>query len=432
MCYSRYCRICLVMLLFGVVSPAMAQPSIPSSEPRLCRQLYEQRHDSLLWYGKDSVHVALRQTLIHWLDSASYLALDDGHYYASALRNYVMRFPSDSAAIRKTDRCFTDAAISFAIDLHTGMGVHKMIGWDEISAKRKESSTAFIVSELAAITTANTLSDFFQAIQPNSPPYRSLQAALCKALPGREQEHVKELYAALNIIRRLVSLQLDSCIVVNIATGRLSYLRHDSTLLSMKVVAGKPSTPTPLFFAWCDEVVLYPYWNVPRNIAVNEFLPMFKKNRGMVDLLKLQVIGDNGKILNHRKIQWGNYSRSYFPFRLRQSTGCDNALGMLKFNLTDPYNVYMHDTPFKLAFSSPERYFSHGCIRLEKPNILANMLLATPIDSSLLSSAIHDEPPANYLLPAPVPVLVVYVTATVDKNGLVLYEKDAYHLFRQK
>lgn len=81
-------------------------------------------------------------------------------------------------------------------------------------------------------------------------------------------------------------------VVVNIASAELRYYRQDTLVLGMKVVVGQPSKRTPRFAAWCDGVVLYPYWNVPHKIAIRELLPVFRLAPGVVGLsevLKLQI-----------------------------------------------------------------------------------------------------------------------------------------------
>ena len=145
----------------------------------------------------------------------------------------------------------------------------------------------------------------------------------------------------------------------------------------------------------------------------------------------MQVIDVNGRIVNASKLNWSSYTKDNFPYRIRQSTGCDNALGVMKFNLTDPFNVYMHDTNNKSAFLSGKRFYSHGCIRIEKPLQLANLILPTPVDSFFVQSCLKDEKPMELNLVNAVPVFVIYSTVNVDSNNNVVYYKDVYSLFKK-
>ncbi|MGH2566409.1 MAG: L,D-transpeptidase family protein, partial [Ginsengibacter sp.] len=224
--------------------------------------------------------------------------------------------------------------------------------------------------------------------------------------------------------------KFEKWIVVNIASATLRYYESDSIKLRMKVVVGKPSTRTPRFAAHCNQVVFYPYWNVPASIALNELLPEFKRNPGDVDALNMQVLDLKGNIIDYHKLNWKNYSKAYFPFRIRQSTGCDNSLGVVKFNLTSPFSVYLHDTNNKTAFLSGLRYYSHGCIRIEEPIELANYLLPGKVDSKFLEACLKDQKPVMLDLPEPVPVFVIYQTVEVNLKNQMKYYKDIYRLLR--
>lgn len=104
----------------------------------------------------------------------------------------------------------------------------------------------------------------------------------------------------------------------------------------------------------------------------------------------MQILDSRGKTIPEDSILWSLYSKRYFPYRIRQSTGCDNALGVMKFNITSPFDVYLHDTNLKSAFRFDYRYYSHGCIRLEKPFELANYLLTVPVDTAILNSGLKE------------------------------------------
>jgi murein L,D-transpeptidase YcbB/YkuD len=146
--------------------------------------------------------------------------------------------------------------------------------------------------------------------------------------------------------------------------------------------------------------------------------------------MNMQVIDRNGTVLDHHKMNWKNYSSKNFPYRFRQSTGCDNSLGVIKFNITDPYSVYLHDTNNKIAFFSGYRYYSHGCIRVEQPIELANVLLTGRADTSFLNACYKQQVPVPVDLLKPVPVFVIYSTAATDASGKIKYYKDIYGLLK--
>jgi len=151
----------------------------------------------------------------------------------------------------------------------------------------------------------------------------------------------------------------------------------------------------------------------------------------MVDIMNMQVVDAKGKIIDHEKINWSLYSRNNFPYLIRQSTGCDNALGVVKFNLTSPYDVYMHDANLRTAFLSDKRYLSHGCIRLEKPVELGNKLLDNKLDTQFLALCLKGQKPIMLNIKTPVPVLVVYMPATIDESHQPIIHKDVYRLVKE-
>ncbi|WP_262920123.1 L,D-transpeptidase family protein [Niabella hibiscisoli] len=149
----------------------------------------------------------------------------------------------------------------------------------------------------------------------------------------------------------------------------------------------------------------------------------------ILDVLKMQVIDSKGRIIDPRSLDWGKFTKNNFPFRFRQSTGCDNALGVIKFNLTSSYNVYLHDTNLKSDFQARSRYFSHGCIRVQKPILLANSFLEKQLDEAFLKASIKGQQPIVNKVSWPVPVFVLYMMADVNVDGTITYFPDVYNLF---
>jgi murein L,D-transpeptidase YcbB/YkuD len=241
-------------------------------------------------------------------------------------------------------------------------------------------------------------------------------------------ERQVRLVQALNSYRWVHHFPFDRVIVVNIPSADLRYYAADTLSLVMRIVAGQPSRRTPRFAVWCDGLVLYPYWNVPRKIAVRELLPVFKLAPEVARQMELQVVDGAGRVLDPAKIKWTAYTSQNFPYGIRQAPGCLNALGVIKFNLTDPYDVYMHDTNLKKIFASSYRYYSHGCIRLERPIELGKALLPDRLDTAYLLSCYRDQQPVSVPLPKPVPVFVLYNTVGLDGEGRLAWFKDVYRL----
>jgi murein L,D-transpeptidase YcbB/YkuD len=195
-------------------------------------------------------------------------------------------------------------------------------------------------------------------------------------------------------------------IMVNIAGFALDVVEDGSPALSMKVVAGKPTTRTPMFSGRMTNVVLNPYWNVPPDIARKEVLPRIAREPGYAEKEGLEVKGTE----------------------VRQKPGPKNALGKVKFLFPNRFNVYLHDTPSRSLFSRTVRSFSHGCIRIEKPVELAEYLLKddpawTP---ERIAAVLAKGREAWVTIPKPLPVHLVYWTAWVDGDGTLQLRDDLY------
>ncbi|HEY3569279.1 MAG TPA: L,D-transpeptidase family protein [Thermoanaerobaculia bacterium] len=195
-------------------------------------------------------------------------------------------------------------------------------------------------------------------------------------------------------------------IMVNIAGFHLDLIENGQPALSMKVVAGKPTTRTPMFSGRMTNVVLNPYWNVPPDIARKEVLPKIAREPGYAEKEGLEVRGTE----------------------VRQRPGPKNALGRVKFLFPNRFNVYLHDTPSRSLFSRTVRGFSHGCIRIEKPVELAEYLLQddpkwTP---EKIAATINKGRETWITIPRPLPVHLVYWTAWVDDAGTLQLRDDLY------
>lgn len=237
---------------------------------------------------------------------------------------------------------------------------------------------------------------------------------------------VEQVYETLNTYRWINRFSSGKYIVVNVPSATLRVVdSQGATTLHSRVVMGKTSTKTPNFAALVPGMVLYPYWNVPRSITMKELLPKIRRNPAAVlDAQNLQIIDAKGKVVNPAAIDW---TTKTFPYRLRQSTGCDNALGLIKFEVTSPYAIFLHDTNNRSVFARDNRFLSHGCIRVEKPVELANILLGyTHFDDSYMDTCPIDASPQSLLLPKAVPLLVVYKLLDVDEEGVLRVYKDIY------
>ncbi len=392
----------------------------------LVNTFYNQNHLETFWQKKTAPFYEFRSCFLLALDSCINDGLDKNTYNYSEIKGIIES--KDSIEIRRQDKLFTDALIRFTKDMYAGSNISKYISNDEVSAKYIKDDNNYLLEQISDVNTVSDLNAMIKRLEPKQKEYAILKEENKKQLTANNKTRIAQLRASLNLYRWMHHFQFNRAIIINIPAAQLGYYDKGKQDLQMKVVVGKPTTRSPRFATWCYEVILYPYWNVPPSIATKELLPMIKRSPARLKSMNLEVIGRNGAVIDALSIDWSKLSRNNFPYRLRQCTGCDNSLGVIKFNLTDPFNVYLHDTNYKLAFLSASRFMSHGCIRVEKPIELGNHILNNQLDSSFLKACYKQQEPIVLNVTNRVPVFVVYMVADV-KIDSVIFHKDTYHLF---
>jgi murein L,D-transpeptidase YcbB/YkuD len=186
----------------------------------------------------------------------------------------------------------------------------------------------------------------------------------------------------LNLERwRWIPRQLgDPYVMVNVPGFELELVSDRSVAMRSRIVVGKAYTPTPVFSDRIVGVLVNPPWNVPESIAVGEYLVELRKDPRALErqgLRLLEVEGGETRDVDPATVDWSRVDEKKFPYRIRQDPGPDNALGRLKFELTNEFHVYLHDTPATHLFGRSERGLSHGCIRVERPVELARAIPST-------------------------------------------------------
>lgn len=214
----------------------------------------------------------------------------------------------------------------------------------------------------------------------------------------------------------------DRYLLVNVPAYTLVAVEWGRIVDEWRVVTGAKRTPTPLFRADMTNLVFYPYWNIPISIARGEVLPGMRKDSLYLHKKRYEVIPMAPA--QETALNATGYAKAY---RLRQKPGPGNALGRIKFNLPNPWDIYLHDTPSKSFFAKDIRAFSHGCVRVQDPERLAAWLLAaqqwTP-DS--IAQVIDKGKTLSVHLQQPIPVYLTYQTAWVSTRGELHFRPDIY------
>ena len=275
-------------------------------------------------------------------------------------------------------------------------------------------------------TDEGTVSDVFdEKVEQSIIVFQKCHGLECDGIVGRNtfnalnvplKQRIRQMELNMERLRWILGNIEERFIVVNIANFQLDVIENDKSILSMKVVVGKPYQRTPIFTSKMTYIVINPAWNIPDSIARKEILKKIEKNPNY-------LAEQNIKVLEEVK-----GSRKGLPYRFRQEPGPLNPLGTIKFMFPNEYDVYLHDTSAKRLFSENVRTFSHGCTRIEKPLELAEYLFRDDPRWSRkeLVAAIEKGTEQTVMIPHPVNVHFLYLTAWVDESGSVQFRNDVY------
>jgi len=217
-------------------------------------------------------------------------------------------------------------------------------------------------------------------------------------------------------------------VLVDVAGFYVSYFRDDEPIWTSRVVVGRDERETPIFRSTITYVVFNPTWTIPPGILVKDKLPELKRNPGALKRMHIRVLDGSGREVDPYSINWHRYGPSRLPpYQFRQDPGPDNALGLVKIMFPNPYLVYLHDSPAKSLYDQDQRTFSSGCIRVQKPFELAELVLNDPQWNQQSMKALVDSQETRTVnLAKPVPVLILYWTAQPRPDGQVIFRKDIY------
>ena len=220
----------------------------------------------------------------------------------------------------------------------------------------------------------------------------------------------------------------ETFVIVDIAGFNARLFRNGEVIWDEPAQVGKPYRKTPVFREDMTYLELNPTWTIPPTILKKDILPKMKKDPGYLQKKNMQVLTQDGKVVDPGTIDWSSVSAKGFPYIIRQTPGPHNALGRVKFMFPNPHFVYLHDTPSKQLFNRSSRALSSGCIRVRNPFELAGLLLQDQDgwDRAQIDAAVDSLKQQRVSLSEPVPVLLLYWTVNVDADGTVYFKEDIY------
>ena len=262
-----------------------------------------------------------------------------------------------------------------------------------------------------------------------------LGAATYTQLTRPLDQRVRQIELTMERWRWLPSELVTAPIIVNIPQFRLfafeSTADSEAHILQMDVIVGKAfdSTQTPVFAADMSYLIFRPYWEVPYSIALKEVVPAARKDPADIERRQMEIVRGNGDTATIMPNTAENVELvAKGTLRLRQRPGPNNSLGLVKFMLPNPYNVYLHSTPAQALFAESRRDFSHGCVRVSDPVGLAQYVLRDSPEwtREKILAAMNGEKSLKVALKNRIRVFIVYGTALATEKGNILFFDDIY------
>jgi murein L,D-transpeptidase YcbB/YkuD len=213
----------------------------------------------------------------------------------------------------------------------------------------------------------------------------------------------------------------------------LYVVKEGKMIYADKTLVGTIGHATPIFSADMATIVFNPDWIAPESVLVEKLLPRLREKSYSILKKHRFSVSYQGRPVNVTRINWGRVDIRSFTFT--QKAGPGNNLGKIKFLYPNKHDVYMHDTlPVrKKVFKEEMRAIGYGCVRMEKPDRFAELLLAE--DKGWPASEVKDlwDKSVNnpVTLDGKLPVHTTYFTVVVDEAGKVATYADLYGLDRK-
>ncbi len=264
------------------------------------------------------------------------------------------------------------------------------------------------------------------------------------ALNSNGWEKFKRIVINMDRYRQLPETMPEKYIFVNLPSFMLTVKDADTMVMQSRVVVGNPKTRTPELNSKVYEFITMPYWTVPNSIIMKEMLHRLIVNPGYLAKNGYVLLDSKGESVDPASVTWKKFvGKKGIPYRIRQNPGDDNSLGVIKFNFSNNYAVYMHDTNARGYFKRNQRALSHGCVRVQDWEKLAAFLSSgdsirvrkdslsferVPLILDTIKAWVAREERHTYSIKQKVPVFFRYITCEVKDDKLVflddIYKED--------
>jgi murein L,D-transpeptidase YcbB/YkuD len=218
-------------------------------------------------------------------------------------------------------------------------------------------------------------------------------------------------------------------VAVNIPDFNLRYYRNNEMIMKMGIVVGRIDRPTPIFSDKIEYMVINPTWTIPDNLIKRDLIHVLRENPSYLEENNIHVFSGNKEItVTQEMLDPYEQSNKKVPYSFVQYPGDTNALGRIKFMFPNKYAVYLHDTDNKSLLTRRYKIYSSGCMRVERPFDLMNILLEhakRKYTQEDIDAIIATDKPKTIRLKKAIPVHILYFTV-FEEDGLAYFKNDIY------
>jgi murein L,D-transpeptidase YcbB/YkuD len=402
-------------LVPALITTTSALPSTPAVDA-----YYAARANAPIWF-RDAASLAAAKRLPAILERAPLDGLDTGPDLARQVEAALGRtenppLGAKPATFLAEDKLLSAAWVQYVRALKAPV---PGITYGDPALAPKVPTPEYILIDASR---APSLLAHVQAVSAVNPIYAQLRDAAWHAMQaGGGLAPDRRLLTNLERARVLPSS--GRYIVVNAATAQLSMYEDGKVADTMKVVVGKPRTPTPMLASTIHYATFNPYWNIPADTTREEVAPIvLKRGISYLRAARYEVASDwtnRATVVPPEDIDWKAVAAGTTEVHLRQLPGPANMMGAIKFGFANDLGIYLHDTPRKELFAKDKRNYSHGCVRVEDAARLGRWLLGhDPVAPS-------SDPEQFVQLAKGVPVFITYLTADAAA-GQLTFTDDVY------
>jgi L,D-transpeptidase YcbB len=248
------------------------------------------------------------------------------------------------------------------------------------------------------------------------------------ALNVSAQERLRTIEANLARLETYSANLGERYLVVNIPAQQIETVNNGKVFSRHNAIVGRKERPTPVVMTALSDVNFNPYWNAPPSIIEKDIIPKMLSGTQILTDMNIKVFqGFGGPEIDPNDVDWGSAIADDYHFR--QEPGPANAMATSKINFPSPFGIYLHDTPEKHLFKNANRFYSSGCVRVEKVELLLEWVLngQEGIGRSEIGALAETLERRDVKLTTPPQLRVAYLTAWPVGNT-VAFRSDVYGL----